>query len=90
MAAGHGRRRLSFMDFAHPQLWQQISDYSDMTIAMTKLSSFIFSVICFDFLLISVNNFTNQWAKICLLASSQLHQLVVEFRRKTEQEIRRK
>ena len=35
-------------------------------------------------------DFTNQWAKICFLASSQLHQLVNDFRKKTENDIRGK
>jgi hypothetical protein len=37
-----------------------------------------------------VTDFTNHWAKICFLASSQLHNLVTDFRKKTETEIRGK
>ncbi|CAF3809547.1 unnamed protein product [Rotaria magnacalcarata] len=72
--ANSNRRRISFVDFSHPQVWHKLIEYAEVTIAFTKL----------------ITDFTNQWAKICFLASSQLHQLVAEFRRKTESEIRDK
>ncbi|CAF1008539.1 unnamed protein product [Adineta steineri] len=72
--ASNSRRRLSFVDFAHPQAWHKLIEYAQVTIAFTKL----------------ITDFTNQWAKICFLASSQLHQLVIDFRKKTETEIRGK
>ncbi|CAF1352372.1 unnamed protein product [Rotaria sordida] len=68
------RRRLSFVDLAHPQVWHKLVEYTEVTIAFAKL----------------ITDFNNQWAKICFLASSQLHQLVIDFRRKTENEIRGK
>ena len=40
--ANSTRRRLSFVDFAHPQVWHKLIDYAEMTIAFTKLSSLIF------------------------------------------------
>ncbi|CAF4406459.1 unnamed protein product, partial [Rotaria sp. Silwood2] len=66
------RRRFSFVDLAHPQVWHKLVEYTEVTIAFAKL----------------ITDFNNQWAKICLVASSQLHQLVIDFRRKTESEIR--
>ena len=39
MASNNPRRRLSFVDFAHPQVWHKLIEYSEMTIALTKLSS---------------------------------------------------
>ncbi|CAF1527991.1 unnamed protein product [Adineta ricciae] len=72
--AANSRRRLSFVDFAPPQAWHKLIEYTQVTIAFTKL----------------ITDFTNQWAKICFLASSQLHQLVIDFRKKTEMEIRGK
>ncbi|CAF1223630.1 unnamed protein product [Rotaria sp. Silwood1] len=68
------RRRLSFVDLAHPQVWHKLVEYTEVTIAFAKL----------------ITDFNNQWAKICLLTSSQLQQLVIDFRRKTESEIRGK
>ncbi|CAF1684359.1 unnamed protein product, partial [Adineta ricciae] len=72
--ANNTRRRLSFVDMSHPQVWNKLLQYTEVTIALTKL----------------IADFTNQWTKICLLASSQLHQLVADFRKKTESEIRAK
>jgi hypothetical protein len=40
MATNSNRRRLSFIDFAHPQVWHKLLEYSEMTIELTKLSSF--------------------------------------------------
>jgi hypothetical protein len=37
-----------------------------------------------------VTDFTDQWAKICFVASAQLQQLVKDFRKRTEVEIRGK
>lgn len=34
------RRRLSFVDLAHPQVWHKLVEYADVTIAFTKLSSY--------------------------------------------------
>ncbi|CAF2400060.1 unnamed protein product [Rotaria sp. Silwood2] len=70
--ANSTRRRLSFVDFPDPQVWHKLIEYAEVTIAFTKL----------------ITDFTNQSAKIWFLASSQLHQLVSDFRRKTEIEIR--
>ncbi|CAF0922143.1 unnamed protein product [Rotaria sp. Silwood1] len=72
--ANSTRRRLSFVDFPDPQVWHKLIEYAEVTITFTKL----------------ITDFTNQWAKICFLASSQLHQLVNDFRKKTEIEIREK
>ncbi|CAF0940712.1 unnamed protein product [Rotaria sordida] len=72
--ASSSRRRLSFVDFPDPQVWHKLIEYAEVTITFTKL----------------ITDFTNQWAKICFLASSQLHQLVSDFRKKTETEIRDK
>ncbi|UJR36286.1 hypothetical protein I4U23_029015 [Adineta vaga] len=72
--ANNARRRLSFVDFAPPQAWHKLIEYTQVTIAFSKL----------------ITDFTNQWAKICFLASSQLHQLVIDFRKRTETEIRGK
>ncbi|UJR09808.1 hypothetical protein I4U23_014034 [Adineta vaga] len=72
--ANNSRRRLSFVDLSHPQVWNKLLQYTEVTIALTKL----------------IADFANQWMKICSLASSQLHQLVNDFRKKTETEIRAK
>lgn len=40
--------------------------------------------------LLLVTDFTDQYTKICSLASAQLQQLVVDFRKRTEVEIREK
>lgn len=91
MANSSNRRRLSFVDFTHPQAWHKLIEYTDVTLTFAKLStrrtSFLFSKIL-DWSL--VTDFTNHWAKICFLASSQLHNLVTDFRKKTETEIREK
>lgn len=34
------RRRVSFVDFAHPQVWHKLVEYSEATITLTKLSPF--------------------------------------------------
>ena len=95
--ANSNRRRLSFVDFAHPQVWHKLLEYAEVTIAFTKLSQStkwlkegIDVLQSRLFLWTLVTDFTNQWAKICFLASSQLHHLVMEFRKKTETEIRGK
>ncbi len=36
--ANSNRRRLSFVDFAHPQAWHKLIEYAEVTIAFTKLS----------------------------------------------------
>ncbi|CAF1421947.1 unnamed protein product [Adineta steineri] len=72
--ANSTRRHVSYVDLSHPQEWTKLLEYAEVTIALTKL----------------VADFSNQWAKICSLASSQLHQLVNDFRKKTENEIRAK
>jgi hypothetical protein len=37
--ANSNRRRLSFVDFAHPQVWHKLIEYAEVTIAFTKLST---------------------------------------------------
>ena len=87
------RHRASFVDFAHPQVWHKLVEYSEVTITLTKLSLFRQrrpGSLPERASLSLVSNFTNQWAKICFLAASQLHQLMSEFRKKTDLEIRGK
>ncbi|CAM4758221.1 unnamed protein product [Rotaria magnacalcarata] len=72
--ASNSRRRLSFVDFSHPQVWHKLVEYTEVTISLAKL----------------ITDFTNQWAKICLGTSGQLQQLVNDFRKKTSSEVRGK
>jgi hypothetical protein len=87
--ANNTRRRLSFVDLDHPQVWNKLLEYTQVTLALTELSllkrKFKFHFTAFFFHL--VTDFTDQWAKICILASAQLQQLVNNFRKKTEVEI---
>lgn len=36
--ANNSRRRLSFVDLAHPQVWHKLLEYTEVTIALAKLS----------------------------------------------------
>jgi hypothetical protein len=36
--ANSTRRRLSFVDLSHPQVWHKLLEYTEVTIALTKLS----------------------------------------------------
>lgn len=36
--ANNSRRRLSFVDFTHPQSWQKLIEYADVSISFAKLS----------------------------------------------------
>jgi hypothetical protein len=36
--ASSARRRLSFVDLAHPEVWHKLLEYTEATIALTKLS----------------------------------------------------
>jgi hypothetical protein len=36
--ANNTRRRLSFVDFAHPQVWHKLLEYTEVTIDLAKLS----------------------------------------------------
>lgn len=36
--ANSNRRRMSFVDFSHPQVWHKLIEYAEVTIAFTKLS----------------------------------------------------
>jgi hypothetical protein len=55
------RRRVSFVDFAHPQVWHKLVEYSEATITLTKLSLFRqrrakvsdLMLVCFSFCLSS-------------------------------------
>lgn len=34
------RRRLSFVDLAHPQVWNKLLQYTQVTLTLTELSTF--------------------------------------------------
>ncbi len=36
--ANNTRRRISFVDLAHPQVWHKLLEYTEVTIALSKLS----------------------------------------------------
>ncbi|CAF3572491.1 unnamed protein product [Rotaria socialis] len=72
--ASNSRRRFSFLDFSHPQVWHKLVEYTEVTISLAQL----------------ITDFTNQWARICLGTSAQLQQLVNDFRKKTHSEVRAK
>lgn len=36
--ASNTRRRVSFVDFAHPQVWHKLLEYTEVTISLAKLS----------------------------------------------------
>jgi hypothetical protein len=36
--ANSTRRRLSFVDLAHPQVWHKLLEYNEATVALAKLS----------------------------------------------------
>ena len=38
--ASNARRRLSFVDLSHPEVWQKLLEYTEVTIALTKLSTY--------------------------------------------------
>ena len=38
METSSSRRRLSFVDFAHPQVWHKLVEYAEVTITFTQLS----------------------------------------------------
>jgi hypothetical protein len=38
--ANSARRRLSFVDCAHPQVWHKLLEYTEVTIDLTKLSQY--------------------------------------------------